>query len=70
MRTKVPCRVISRSACRSSIGPGESFLNLLVWMLAILKGDEGPNCRGQYIFPVEEDESCGETVVQEITHDV
>jgi hypothetical protein len=48
---------------------GESFLKLLVWMLAILEGDQGPNCRGQYTFRVEVDESRSETVVQEITHD-
>jgi hypothetical protein len=35
----------------------------------ILKRDKGPNCRGQYISRVDEDESHSETVVQEITHD-
>jgi hypothetical protein len=35
----------------------------------MLKRDKGPNCRGQDISRVEEDEGRSETVVQEITHE-
>jgi hypothetical protein len=35
----------------------------------MLRGDKGPNCRGQNISRVEEDEGRSETVMQESTHE-